>query len=223
MREGLVIKIERVIEVVGGRNPYNPDKKVKICVYVAQPLAIEEYGLLAIPSGSLLRLGSINPDTRVFELFEPRLLSPCGYATNNVVNRISVHEGHLKYIQTLREVLAIRGIKIKRIREPSLPADIKEILGVYKEDFYNKETTNFRYVAEWLYGSACSAEFKGEKKVAVKLRNTLDRYIRLLKEFSNFRAHEFTGYHVTKDESAENYVDRMYAELKRLDQPRIES
>ena len=57
---GLLIGIERVFELSGARSPINPKKKMEVYAHVARPVGIEEYALLAIPSGHLLRLGSIN-------------------------------------------------------------------------------------------------------------------------------------------------------------------
>ena len=212
---GLFIGIERVIELSGARNPMNPDKKTKVYAHIARPLGRKEYALLAIPSGNFLRLGLINPDTRIFEFFEPRLLSLCGYATNNVVNRIFVFKAHLDSIQTLKEVLSIKGIQIKKITNPTLPMDIKEILGVYKEDYYRQEDTNFKYVAMTLYFLACFAEDRNNTEEAVRLKASLVKYISLLKAFSDFRADEFKEYHMDSNEHAEDYVNRMHSELMR--------
>lgn len=212
---GLLIGIERVIELSGARSPINPDKKTTVYAHIARPLGIKEYALLAVPSGNFVRLGLINPDTRIFEFFEPRLLSLCGYATNKVVNRISVFKVHLDYIQTLKEVLSIKGIQIKKITDPTLPTDIKEILGVYKGDYYRQEATNFKYVAMTLYVLACFAEDRNNTEVAVRLKTSLVKYISLLKAFSDFRADEFKEYHMDRNEHVEDYVNRMHSELMR--------
>jgi hypothetical protein len=212
---GMFIGIEKVLELSGVRRSTDPKKKVKVYAHLARPLGKKEYAFLAIPSKSFLRLGFINPDTRLFDYFEPRLLSPFGLAKNGVVNRIFVYKHHLDRIQTLDEILAIKGIKEKKTFVPVLPADIKEILGKYKEIYYKHEPSNFKYVSLTLYTLASFEEDKGHFDKAMRLKRMLSKYIGLLKTYPEFRKNEFVNFQVDMNESVTDYINKMAEKLRR--------
>jgi len=72
--------------------------------------------LARFPQHGIMYLGSINPETMMFEYYDPAMNNPASYtrAGNQVVNQVSVPSKQLKNLETLEEVLGIEGISVKR-------------------------------------------------------------------------------------------------------------
>lgn len=133
----ITVQIEKVLELVDtNRDPNCPDsvsihfsKPVKrptsVYAHVSKPVKRDgqdvQYVMLAIsPQHGIMYLGEINPETRMFEHYDPEMRDPALYtrAGNHVVNQVSVSGEQLSKLKTLDEVLGIQGIFVRRRLTP---------------------------------------------------------------------------------------------------------
>ena len=112
-------QIERVIKLEGAyRKDFNC--KSSVYAYISKPVKRDgqyvKYAMLVIsPQHGVMCLGDINSETKMFEDYDPKILTLALYtrANNQVVNQVFVPSKQLKKLKTLDDVLAIKGISVK--------------------------------------------------------------------------------------------------------------
>ncbi len=114
------VQIEKVLELTGAIRPY-PKSPASVYAHISKPVQDKfkqvQYAMMALlPQHGVMHLGNINPETMMFEHFDPDLRTPAMYklADNQVVEQVSVHLNQMEPLKTLEEVLRIPGISIKR-------------------------------------------------------------------------------------------------------------
>ena len=92
-----------------------------IYAHVSKPVRDQgrevQYAILDIyPRSGIMNLGNINPETRVFEHFDPGQGIQAHYrrADNHVVCEVFVPVEQLRDLKTIDDVLSIPGITVKR-------------------------------------------------------------------------------------------------------------
>ena len=116
------IEIKKVIQLVGAFDP-RYKSRTEVYAHIGKPVRDKgkevQYAMLAIfPTNSIMRLGNINPETRMFEDISDNN-SYYERASNHVIRKVLVPTGQLPCLKTLEEVLAISGISVKRELIPS--------------------------------------------------------------------------------------------------------
>lgn len=118
------VEVKKVMELEGA---YRPDFNCLSSVYahISKPVRKDgqdiQYAMLAIfPQHGVMDLGDINPNTRMFEFYDPRKINFAPYtrADNGVVNKVSVPLDSMEKLKTIDEVLGIEGISVKRELTP---------------------------------------------------------------------------------------------------------
>jgi hypothetical protein len=121
------VQIQKVLELEG---VYSMDRASPTSVYahISKPVKRGaedvQYAMLAIfPRHGFMNLGEIDPETRVFEHYDPDGVRKFGIGTpnalyvragNHVVNEVSVPHEQIDRLKTMDEVLGIDGIFVKR-------------------------------------------------------------------------------------------------------------
>ena len=107
------VEIEKVLEL-GGNFP-------SFYAHISKPVKRNgqnvQYAMLALfPTSGIMHLGEINPETRVFEHYDPEMRNFALYrrAPNHVVTQVNVPSEQLDRLKTLDEVLSIPSIFVKR-------------------------------------------------------------------------------------------------------------
>jgi len=112
------VEVEKVLELEG---VIRPDFTSSIYAHISKPIKDNDrdvqYTLMAIfPQHGIMHLGSINPETRRFEHYDPDMINFALYtrADNHVVKTILVPLDQLDKLQVIDDVLKIEGISVKR-------------------------------------------------------------------------------------------------------------
>jgi len=114
------VKVEKVLELKGADRP-DLNCPSSVYAHISTPVKKDgqdiQYAMLAIfPQHGIMHLGNINPETKMFEHYDPNRHALALYtrAGNHVVNQVSVPTDQLEKLKTLEEVLSIEGISVKR-------------------------------------------------------------------------------------------------------------
>jgi len=114
------VQVEKVLELEGA---YRPDFNSRSSVYahISVPVKIDEKDVQIVmldiyPRRGIMYLGDINPETKMFEFYDPEMHQFAVYtrADNNVVSQVAVPSEQFEKLKTIDEVLNIEGITVKR-------------------------------------------------------------------------------------------------------------
>ncbi|NQU98563.1 hypothetical protein HQ533_03780 [Candidatus Woesearchaeota archaeon] len=114
------VQVQKVLELKGAYR-LHPKSPSSIYAHISVPVKQDgqdvQYAMLAIfPQHGVMHLGEINPKTKMFENYDPKMHTLALYtrAENNVVNQVSVPSELFERLKTIDEVLDIEGISVKR-------------------------------------------------------------------------------------------------------------
>lgn len=113
------VQVQKVMKLEGANRPDSDDSS-SVYAHISKPVRKDgqnvQYAMLAIfPQNGIMDLGNINPETKMFEHYDPEMSIFALYtrADNNVVNKVSVPSEQLEKLPTLEEVLGIESISVK--------------------------------------------------------------------------------------------------------------